>query len=48
MIPIGLILNEVLSNSFKYAFNNNQGEIHISIRENSFIISIMTQEFPVI
>jgi two-component sensor histidine kinase/predicted hydrocarbon binding protein len=39
MIPIGLILNEVLSNSFKYAFNNNHGEIHISIRENSFIIS---------
>jgi two-component sensor histidine kinase len=39
MIPIGLILNEVLSNSFKYAFNNTKGEIQISNLENSFIIS---------
>ncbi len=29
MIPIGLILNEILSNSFKYAFPDKKGVIHI-------------------
>lgn len=31
---IGLIINELVSNSFKYAFNKNDGEIHISLVEN--------------
>ncbi|BAV05091.1 Two-component sensor histidine kinase, contains HisKA and HATPase domains [Filimonas lacunae] len=32
-VPLGLILNELLSNSFKYAFNGlEQGEITITIR----------------
>lgn len=39
MIPIGLIMNEVLSNSFKYAFKDAAGEITISIIKNKFIIS---------
>ena len=39
MIPIGLILNEALSNSFKYAFNGLKGEISMSISKNNFIIS---------
>jgi two-component sensor histidine kinase/predicted hydrocarbon binding protein len=39
MIPVGLIMNEVLSNSFKYAFKNNTGEVFISIIKNSLIIS---------
>lgn len=39
MIPIGLIMNELLSNSFKYAFKDNTGEISISIIKNSLIIS---------
>lgn len=39
MIPIGLIMNEVLSNSFKYAFKGTSGEITISIIKNKFIIS---------
>lgn len=39
MIPIGLIMNEVLSNSFKYAFKGIAGEITISIIKNKFIIS---------
>lgn len=29
MIPVGLIMNEVVSNSFKYAFPENQGQISI-------------------
>ena len=34
-IPLGLILNELLTNSFKYAFiGKNSGEIHITITEN--------------
>lgn len=39
MIPIGLILNEVMSNSFKYAFQNKSGEISISIIKNALVIS---------
>lgn len=32
IIPLGLLLNEVISNSFKYAFNNsNEGIIEISL-----------------
>lgn len=31
-VPFGLILNELLTNSFKYAFNNNTyGKIHIEV-----------------
>jgi two-component sensor histidine kinase/predicted hydrocarbon binding protein len=39
MIPIGLIMNEVLSNSFKYAFSNEEGEISMSMKKNSLTIS---------
>jgi two-component sensor histidine kinase len=32
-VPLGLIMNELLSNSFKYAFNDGvAGEIHLKIR----------------
>jgi len=31
IVPFGLILNELLSNSFKYAFNNQRGSINIEI-----------------
>lgn len=34
MIPIGLILNEILSNSFKYAFPDKKGIIHIHFKKN--------------
>ncbi|NAS30094.1 histidine kinase [Flavobacteriaceae bacterium R38] len=34
-IPMGLILNELVSNSFKYAFPNKEGgQIYINIRKN--------------
>jgi two-component sensor histidine kinase len=39
MIPIGLIMNEILSNSFKYAFKDKTGEVTISIIKNSLTIS---------
>ena len=39
MIPLGLILNEVLSNSLKYAFSSNKGEIRVIINENELVIS---------
>ncbi len=35
VIPVGLILNEIISNSLKYAFNNvNEGIIEISLKRN--------------
>ncbi|MDP2385855.1 MAG: histidine kinase dimerization/phosphoacceptor domain -containing protein [Bacteroidota bacterium] len=39
MIPIGLIMNEVISNSFKYAFEHDKGQITISTSGNKLIIS---------
>jgi two-component sensor histidine kinase len=33
MIPLGLILNEIITNSLKYAFPNNQGQISIEMGE---------------
>jgi two-component sensor histidine kinase len=43
MISIGLILNEIISNSFKYAFPFNKGEIHISLcrSEKEYFLDIV-------
>lgn len=30
-VPLGLILNELITNSFKYAFNATGGQLHISV-----------------
>lgn len=39
MIPIGLIMNELMSNSFKYAFPKESGIIKISFQKNTLSIS---------
>ncbi len=41
-IYCGLILNELITNSFKYAFENNKGSIEISLNEKDgyFILSV--------
>lgn len=39
MIPIGLIMNELMSNSFKYAFPKDSGIIKISFQKNTLTIS---------
>jgi PAS domain S-box-containing protein len=39
MIPIGLIMNELFSNSFKYAFQNESGNIKINFQKNTLTIS---------
>ena len=32
-VPLGLILNELISNAYKYAFNNQQsGELQVSVK----------------
>ena len=40
-VPLGLMLNELITNSIKYAFINvEEGEIHVSISQNSQGLSI--------
>lgn len=41
-MPCGLIINEALTNCFKYAFKNKKGAINLSFKniENSFILEI--------
>lgn len=39
MISIGLIMNELFSNSFKYAFNNHPGNISVELTNNTLIIA---------
>ncbi len=46
MIPIGLIMNEVISNSFKYAFSKNKGKIFITLNRNSLTIGDNGQGLP--
>lgn len=42
MIPIGLIINEIVSNSFKYAFPENKGNIiiRLGLNEGSYLLDI--------
>lgn len=42
MISLGLILNEIISNSFKYAFPEDKGEINIELHrtENEYFLKI--------
>jgi len=46
MIPIGLILNELISNSFKYAFTKDKGKINITFKKNTLTISDNGQGLP--
>jgi len=46
MIPIGLIMNEVISNAFKYAFKEKKGKITISLKKNSLTIADNGQGLP--
>ena len=39
MIPIGLILNEALSNTFKYAFKDKKGNVSITMSKNALVIA---------
>ncbi|MCE3294434.1 MAG: hypothetical protein K0R65_148 [Crocinitomicaceae bacterium] len=40
MIPLGLIFNEIITNSFKYAFPGHQGEIKVQVDKKGEDLSI--------
>jgi len=47
-IPCGLILNELITNSLKYAYDiNEEGEVYISIKKIESKIEIIVQDFGV-
>ncbi len=46
-IPCGLILNELVSNSLKYAYPNGQGLIEIAIKEENEKVVIRVEDFGV-
>ena len=44
MIHLGMILNEIISNSLKYAFENNEGIISISLMQTDSKYSLSVQD----
>lgn len=45
MIPLGLVINELVSNSFKYAFAEKQnGELEIMLKENGNRLHLMVKD----
>lgn len=40
MIPLGLIINEIVTNSFKYAFPDHQGQIRVEVSKTDTDFSI--------
>ncbi|MBO6587151.1 MAG: PAS domain S-box protein [Gracilimonas sp.] len=44
-IPLGLLMNELITNSFKHAFNGrNNGRIFISLKENGDLIEVVYED----
>lgn len=45
VIPLGLILNELITNAIKYAFNSNMnGEIYISLKKKDEILELIVRD----
>jgi two-component system, sensor histidine kinase PdtaS len=45
VIPLGLIINELISNSLKYAFNEKgQGEIYVALKENNKHLELQVKD----
>lgn len=44
MIPLGLILNEIISNSYKYAFTDNKGRIDIEMYKKNNLYKLIVKD----
>jgi len=45
VIPLGLIINELVSNSLKYAFNNESaGKVYISLKEKNNFLELLVKD----
>jgi two-component sensor histidine kinase len=44
IVPLGLVLNEILSNSFKYAFPNNKGQINICLHRQGNTCNLIARD----
>ena len=44
LVPLGLILNELISNALKYAFPKDKGHIHVSLKETKQGIKLSVQD----
>lgn len=44
IIPLGLILNETISNAFKYAFPNNKGQICITLHKQGAYCALLVKD----
>ena len=40
LIPLGLILNELISNSLKYAFEQNEGTLNVTLKQENGILRL--------
>ena len=44
VIPLGLIINELVTNALKYAFTDNEGSIKVSLKEQEGTLQLIVED----